>query len=265
MESDTVAVILICVMELSTLAEYLSVSLENAGESVPELKERSDKSAFDEGGRVTVTVYVFVVPSAAVTKTATVLLPTLSVTYCLVEPLIFTAASVSCAVAVIYSFDTELSTLAEYSSVSLEKAGESEPELKERFDRSAFDEGRRVTVTVYVFVVPSAAVTATATVLLPTKSGTHPCVELAIKTLAVGSDAVAVMFICVTELSTLAEYLAVSLEKAGESEPEFKERFDKSAFDEARRVTVTVYVFVVPSAAVTEMVTVLLPTESGTF
>ena len=52
------------------------VAVVKAGANVPELSDNADKSAFELPALVTIKVYVFVVPSCAVTNMLMVLLPT---------------------------------------------------------------------------------------------------------------------------------------------------------------------------------------------
>jgi hypothetical protein len=122
-----------------------------------------------------------VVPSWAVTTVVIVLLPTLSaiapeaLPLVVATPLTVTLALPLVSVGVTVSEVVALPTLAVYPVVADAKTGASVPLESDSADRSAFEDGARVTVTVYVLVVvPSWAVTTVVMVLAPTLSAIAP-------------------------------------------------------------------------------------------
>ncbi len=77
--SATVGVTVMLVTEFTTLVLYAVVADANAGLNVPELIAIALKSALeDKTALVTIKVYVFAVPSSAVTTMFMVLLPALN-------------------------------------------------------------------------------------------------------------------------------------------------------------------------------------------
>ena len=149
------------------------------------------------------------------------------------------------------------------------KAGDNVPELGTRLSRSALAEAARVTTTVYVFVLLFWAVTTVVMVLLPITNGIFAeglpeatAAPLTV-TVALASLTVGVRFMLPVALLTEAMYAVVAEANAGDKVPELNTILARSALAEAARVTTTVYVFIVPSCAVTTVVMVFGPTTNG--
>jgi hypothetical protein len=239
-DSALVPVTVIDVTEYGAATVYDVVPALKLGESVPVLTVKPPKSVLALAARVTTTVYVFVVPFAAVTVMLIVFAPTDK--FCATTPLLgLKVCTDSACVPLTVIAVTVFATAAVYEVVFALKLGVSVPALTVNPPKSTF--AARVTTTVYVFVViPSSAVTA---MLIgrfsPTDKFCTTTPLLGLNVCAADFASVPVTVIVVTAFATAAVYEVVPALKLGVSVPALTVKPPKSAFALlfAARVTTT--------------------------